>query len=85
VSGECHEKLFGLICGGAFDPCDGRGRYVRRCENFKEQAAVSSDKAPGGHNLKRSREASIDARLNCKNWRSDAVTLNAAKLPLIWI
>src|SRR5262245_37027869 len=79
VSGECHEKFVGLICGGAFDPCDGRSRHARRCENCKGQAAVSSDKAPGGHNLKRSHEASVDAHLNCKNWRSDAVALSASQ------
>jgi hypothetical protein len=64
-------------CDRGDDPFDGRSRYVCRCENFKEQAAVSSDKAPGGHNLKRSRKASVDAHLNCKNWRSDALTLSA--------
>src|SRR5215471_9935368 len=59
VPGECDEKLVGLICDGDFDPCDGRDRCARRCENFKGQA-VSSDKAPGRHNLERSHEASID-------------------------
>src|SRR5215469_7609933 len=78
VSGERHEERVGLICGGAFDPCDGRSRYARRCENLKGEAAVSSDKAPGRHNLERSHEASIDAQLNWKNRRSDAVTLSAS-------
>ena len=79
VPGVCHEKLVGLLCDGAFDPCDGRDRCARRCENFKGQAAVSSDKAPGRHNLERSHEASTDPHLNCKNWRSDAVTLSASR------
>ena len=78
MSGERHEKRVGLICGGAFDPCDGRSRYARRCENLKGEAAVSSDKAPGRHNLERSHEASIDAQLNWKNRRSDAATLSAS-------
>src|SRR5262249_26606012 len=77
--GERNKERFGLIGGGVFDPCDGRSRSARRCENLKGEAAVSSDKAPGRHNLERSHEASIDAQLNCKNWRSDAVTLSASR------
>src|SRR5262249_49325236 len=78
VSGECHEKLVGLICGGACDLCDGRSRDARRCENLKGQAAVSSDQAPGRHNLERPHEAGIDTQLDWKNRRSDAVALSAS-------
>jgi hypothetical protein len=67
-----------------YDPCDGRSGYVCRCkttQNFKEQAAVSSNKAPGCHNLKRSARADVNAHLNCKTWWSveHAVALSASR------